>query len=91
MSGAAFPVRLPGILQSHMGDMDTSAAVTARRSARVLMLQGPSAWTDDEIWATVEAVVFGRQARTSTVGECLEELTAALARGILAKERRRSV
>ena len=72
-----------------MGDMETSAAVTAPVRAGFDAARS-FGLTDDEIWATVEAVVSAAGPEV-TVGECLEELTAALARGILAKERRRSV
>ena len=69
-----------------MGDMDTGSIVTAplRASFEAARRFG---LTEDEVWHTVDEVV-SRAGRDATVGECLEEITAALARGILAKERR---
>jgi hypothetical protein len=65
-----------------MGDMDTGSAVTAplRASFDAARRFG---LTEDEVWHTV----VSRAGRHATVGECLEEITSALARGILAKER----
>ena len=68
-----------------MGDMDTGSAVTAplRASFNAARRFGLS---DDEVWHAVDEVV-SRAGLHATVGECLEEITAALAREILAKER----
>jgi hypothetical protein len=43
--------------------------------------------TDDEVWKTVDASLDGA-GRDATVRECLDDLAGALARRILAKERR---
>ena len=69
-----------------MSDMDTGSAVTAplRASFNAARRFGLS---DDEVWHTVDEVV-SRAGLHATVGECLEEITATLAREILAKERR---
>jgi hypothetical protein len=71
-----------------MDDMDTRSAVSAPLRAGVEAAQA-FGLTDDEIWGTVEVVV-STVGPNATVGDCLDELTAALARGILDKERRRS-
>jgi hypothetical protein len=42
--------------------------------------------TDDEVWHTLDDSVSA-VGYDATVGECLDDLTAALARRILAKER----
>jgi hypothetical protein len=71
-----------------MGDMDTRSAVSAPLRAGVDAARA-FGLTDDEIWGTVEGVVSA-VGPNATVGDCLDELTAAVARGILDKERRRS-
>jgi hypothetical protein len=71
-----------------MGDMDTGSAVSAPLRAGVDAARG-FGLTDDEIWATVEGVVSAVGPH-ATVGDCLDEVTAALAHGILDKQRRRS-
>jgi len=71
-----------------MGDMDTGSAVTAPLRAGFQAARS-FGLGENEIWATVEGVVSAAGPH-ATVGECLDEITAALARGILAAERRRS-
>jgi hypothetical protein len=70
-----------------MGDMDTGFAVSAPLRAGVDAARA-FGLTDDEIWATVEGVVSAVGPH-ATVGDCLDELTGALARDILDKERPR--
>jgi len=69
-----------------MGDMDTGSAVTAPLQASFSAARR-FGLSDDEVWHAVDEVV-SRAGLHATVGECLEEITAALARGILAKGRR---
>jgi hypothetical protein len=71
-----------------MSDMNTGSAVSAPLRAGVDAARA-FGLTDDEIWGTVEGVVSAAGPH-ATVGDCLDELTAALARGILEKEGRRS-
>jgi hypothetical protein len=43
--------------------------------------------SEEEVWRTVDGVV-SQAGRECTVGECLDEIMAALAVNIIAKERR---
>ena len=71
-----------------MGDMDTGAAVTAPLRAGFDAARS-FGLGEEQIWATVEGVVVAVGPH-ATVGDCLDEITAALARAILETERRRA-
>jgi hypothetical protein len=68
-----------------MGDMDTGFAVTSPLQA-IFASAKQFGLTDDEIWSTLDESVRA-VGYDGTVGECLDDLTAALARRILAAAR----
>jgi hypothetical protein len=68
-----------------MGDMDTGYAVTSPLQA-IFDAAKQFGLTDDEVWSTLNGSVR-EVGHDGTVGECLDDLTAALACRILAKAR----